>query len=272
MALTTVMVEVRKTSKNGHEATLRNVVGAAGLNAWPATPAAPEGEITMTQSSPGDPEGRRLARRRAHQLSEAARLAEIIARLLGGSGLAEACSELAKRIAERERAELQRAYGRLEPRNRFPTLGSHPLLLGAHGCIISIDECGRPEPESTRHQPVFALGAVGFDEEDVNGGRAAADALKLKFFGTVDLTFHEPDIRTRDGPYRFGGNAQRQAEFEEELAALIDDTKFVAFGAAIRKDVFDKEFVKPSLTHIFRLMSTAWPSCWSWSAISTTCR
>src|SRR6201999_1435215 len=66
---------------------------------------------------------------------------------------------------------------------------------------------------------------------------------KMQFFGTKDITFHEPHMRDREGWWGLGGDETRQQEFDEAINKLIEDTQFVAFGAGIRKEAFAKEFV-----------------------------
>lgn len=157
---------------------------------------------------------------------------------------ADACIEMCGGIAKLERDELSRAFGRIEPRNRFPNLGSHPALLSLPVSVLTIDECGRSEPQSTARQPVFSLGAVAFDEEDIDNYRAEANILKNRFFGTTAITLHEPGVRNHDGIYWFDGDTQRQRAFDEELGALIRRSKFVGFGAAVRKDAFHRDFAE----------------------------
>ena len=71
----------------------------------------------MTHSTRGDPEGRRLARRRATHLSEAGALARALEVLLKRAAFdASTCTELAKDIAHQEAIEVQRAAGRIESR------------------------------------------------------------------------------------------------------------------------------------------------------------
>jgi hypothetical protein len=199
----------------------------------------------VSVSGLGDPEGRRLARRRALVLSEAGRLADLLAILLERAQLSvDECQALCRDLATKERIEWQRADGHIEPRTRFPTLGSHPLLLDLPLNVLSIDECGIPHPGSSSRQPVFTLAGIAFDVEDIDNYRAAADELKLDFFGTTAFTFHEPDLRNHVGPYYFGGNVKRQKQFDDRMAGLITTTRFVAFGAAVRKDAFRDLFIE----------------------------
>jgi hypothetical protein len=154
----------------------------------------------------------------------------------------DACLDLCKQIAEQEQSELLRSFGRIEPRNRFPNLGSHPLLVNAAVNVLSLDECGQSHARLTSGQTVFSLGGVALDEEQIGLYKREADAVKRAFFGTVDITFHEPEIRRREGLYYFRGDQHTQREFDSALGSLIGQTQFVAFGAVIRKDAFHNEF------------------------------
>src|SRR4051794_19427864 len=76
----------------------------------------------------GDPEGRRLARRRASALAEASLLAHALECLLRRTDFdTSACRALRERIASQEQAELLRGYGRIESRKRFKQSSGHPL-------------------------------------------------------------------------------------------------------------------------------------------------
>ncbi len=71
-----------------------------------------------------------------------------------------------------------------------------------------------------------------------------ADRVKREFFGTEDVTFHEPEMRKRrSGLYYFGGDRSKQREFTEAVDVVVKQTEFAVFGAAIRKDAFKREFV-----------------------------
>ena len=62
----------------------------------------------------GDPEGRRLARRRADRLSEAGLLLRVIDVLLRDADFdVSACQELAEQVVREERRQLQKAQGKI---------------------------------------------------------------------------------------------------------------------------------------------------------------
>jgi len=211
----------------------------------------------MYGSPKGDPEGRRLAQKRAALLSEAGRLASVLEALIERAGHdTEACSQLIKNLAKSEEVELHRGYGRVEPRTRFKKKNSGaPLLEKRPRNLLYIDESGKsiPQPLGPNHPPFFALGAVAMQQEEVDNYCAAADAIKLEFFGTKDFSFHEPFMRHKEDDdrsgvnYHFGGDADRQQEFDLALDGLVERSKFVAFGVGVRKAPFQKEFVETGI-------------------------
>lgn len=184
----------------------------------------------------GDPEGRRVSRRRAQRLAEAGRVARMLQVLLEAAEFdATSCTRLIAEIAERERVELERSYGRIQPRRRFKRGSPQPLVDRRGRNLLFVDEAGRSDDLT---EPWFALGAVAISIAEALAYRRRADRLKQRFFGRTDLTFHEPMMRIADGPYYFDGEAARVREFHEAVNGLIAGTDFVAFGAAIRKTAF----------------------------------
>jgi hypothetical protein len=199
-------------------------------------------------TSPGDPDGRRLARRRAAQLAEAARLIRAAEALLEDTGLDTApCRDLANYLREREQAELMKAHGRLAPRRRFRHHSGQPLHERRAGNVLFIDESGVSHPEKQRSEAYFVLGAVALDEEDLQRYCDDADGLKRAFFGTTDMTLHEPEMRRFDGPYYFAGDVAKQREFDRAVNELITRTPFLAFGVAIDKMAFADQFVRTGI-------------------------
>ncbi len=67
----------------------------------------------------------------------------------------------------------------------------------------------------------------------------------MEFFDHTDITFHEPNMRRGDGPFKFKSKEEARA-FDEALDGLIESTPFVAFGVGIRKRAFD-DFVESGI-------------------------
>lgn len=196
----------------------------------------------------GDPEGRRLAQRRAARLAEAGRVAAALKALMARGGLDTGeIDVLTALIHEREQTELMRANGRIEPRKRFTGAGvpsrGRPLDL------LSIDESGRSymQPDGGEAPSWFALGGVAMSEEEASSYRRRADELKVHFFGRSDVTFHEPNMRNHDGIFNFSGDEGQQALFDARLSSLLAETDFTVFGVCIRKDAFRAEFVNSGI-------------------------
>lgn len=200
-------------------------------------------------SSLGDPEGHRQARIKALALSEAAAVTRALLVLLRRADFeADECEEMLKRIVKREAIEVQRGVGHLESRRRFKGHASQPLLDHRPAMFLHLDESGKSFPEPRLSGPrFFALAGIAMDQENTDQYRAAADAIKMEFFGTTDMTFHEPLMRLRDGPYYFGGDLKRQDAFDEAIARIISESEFVAFGTGVRKSAFETEFVAEGL-------------------------
>jgi hypothetical protein len=183
----------------------------------------------MSNSHRGDPEGRRLARRRAALLSEAGQVARIVEVLLKRAEFDDGGSvgELIKELADREKIDLQKSHGRIESRGRFKPHVGHPLLEKRPRNGLYIDENGvsKPEPPAHSRPTVFSLGAVAMPEESVDDYRVAADEIKQEFFGTTNFTFHEPPMRNREGPYLFDGDEKRQLEFDAPLLGTAGSSR-----------------------------------------------
>ncbi len=200
----------------------------------------------MPDSLWGDPEGRRPSKKRASLLAEAGQVARVLEVLLKRAEFdPEVVTELVKELAKKEQIELQRGYGRIESRRRFKPHVSHPLLEQRPRSVLFIDESGKSssEPSMLYRSPIFALGGITMNEEAVDDYRVAADEIKLEFFDRKDITFHEPQMRNREGPYYFSGDESRQAEFDEAIDRLVEETDFVAFGVGVRKELFVEDFV-----------------------------
>lgn len=189
-------------------------------------------------SSLGDPDGRRISKRRAVVLSEAGRVAQTLQRLLVRAGMdATDCASLIQRITHEEQRHLLKAHGRIEPRDRFKVKSSHPLLDGRQRDLLFLDESGK---SAKGLEPVFALGAVSLTARVNADYKRRADAIKMRFFGTRNITFHEPQMRRHETIFRFDGNEDRQREFCSAVDTLVEDTPCVAFGVAIRKAELDQ--------------------------------
>jgi hypothetical protein len=196
----------------------------------------------------GDPDGRRLARRRRELLAEAGRLAGALAVLMRRADVDPArCAELGRDLAKLERDELMKARGRIEGRRRFKQKSGHPLHEDREANLLFVDESGIPSPQPGEENSYFTLGAVAMDEGQAATYVVAADRIKAEFFGSTTITFHEPMMRHREDRYYLAGDEARQREFDAAIAGLIESTEFTVFGVAIRKTAFAREFVETGI-------------------------
>lgn len=196
----------------------------------------------------GDPEGRRLSARRAMHLAEAGRLIRALKVLLNRADFGSpAVVDLENAVAEREQQELQRAFGRIESRRRFRHKSGHPLQERRERIFLFLDECVRANPEPHMSNAVFAVGAVAMTQSAVERYIERANALKMTFFGTHEVTFHEPGMRNHDGLYYFESDQARQEAFDAALAGLLTESDFLAFGCAVRKTAFEEDFVRSGI-------------------------
>lgn len=201
-----------------------------------------------SDSSRGDPNGKRLARRKAGLLEEAERVARVLEILLKRAEYpSESASVLANDLAKEQRIQLQKAYGRIEPRTRFKARAGQPLRLGLPINLLFVDESGKSEIQGSGYPPYFTLGAIAIGEAEAAQYCARADELKQSFFGRTDFQFHEPYMRrrtqTNHADYSFGNNSVRQEEFDKAIEMLIRETEFLTFGVAIRKSLFEQDFI-----------------------------
>lgn len=177
-------------------------------------------------------------------LAEAGRVATSLKVLLKRAAFdASTAEQLAKQLAESEAVELQKANGRIEPRNRFKAGLPQPLLASRPIHHLFLDEGGKSVHGSDRDAPYFSLAGIGMAEEAVAEYVQRADVIKNDFFDTTAMTFHEPLMRNHDGPYHFNGNSSKQLAFDRAIDQLVTETPFVAFGSAVRKRGFQEVFV-----------------------------
>lgn len=203
----------------------------------------------MREMRQGDPAGHRLARDRANLLAEAERVARVLEILLQRANYpSDEISTLISDIAHQERSELQKAYGRIEPRRRFKARGGQPLQRRLPITHLYVDESGKSHVRKVSSPEYFALGAVAIGDEEIGRYRRKSDDIKDRFFGRTDFQFHDPYMRnrvqTRDVDYGFAGDLKKQQALDEAIQELMSDTDFMAFGVAIRKTAFSKEFLE----------------------------
>ncbi len=203
----------------------------------------------MSDDKRGDPTGRRLAREKASLLGEAALVGKSLDVLLQRAGVdPTTLRQFLEDINRKERVELQKAYGRIEPRKRFKKNTGQPLLVHRPTNWLYLDESGVSNPEPRLGPPrFFALGGVAMTDGAAKAYRDKADSIKETFFGRKDITFHEPLMRNREGIYYFNGDLKKQSEFDQAINQMVVESDFVVFGTGVRKTAFEKEFVESGI-------------------------
>jgi hypothetical protein len=187
----------------------------------------------------GDPDGRRKAKIRSLQLSEAGRIARALESMLKRAGLDTGeISNLVTSLQAEEARSLMQAEGRIESRKRFKYNSGNPLHEARVSNLLFVDESGRSDPKSP--DPVFAMGAVSMTPEAHDDYVLRANQLKIEFFGRTDITFHEPKMRAHVEDYEFTHDLGRQRDFCLAVDELVRGTEFRAFGAVIRKEKFQE--------------------------------
>jgi len=196
----------------------------------------------------GDPEGRRIAQRRAGALHEAERVARALEVLLDRADYPKhVVSDLIKDLARQQQEQLQKANGHIEARTRFKSRGGQPLLSGLPVADLYMDESGSSTIPNSGKAEFFALGAISMERDEAEIYKRKSDEIKNDFFRTIDFQFHDPYMRNRvqskTADYSFGRDESKQIQFDNAIGDLISGTHFTTFGVGIRKNAFQKEFV-----------------------------
>ena len=199
----------------------------------------------------GDPQGRRPARRRARQLEHAGRVAALLRVVLrrASSRAAEDAARLERSIAAEEMIAIQQSQGTIEPRTRFarPHSSGNPVREKRPFNWLFLDEGGTAQPATGPESGAwFALAGVAMTLDQAQSYEAAADELKMKFFGRTGITLHEPLMRTHRQDFSFGGDTRRQRLFCEAVDQLVADASFVAFAVGLRKWELAAETAPPN--------------------------
>ena len=198
--------------------------------------------------SPGDPDGRRLARQKARYLEEAQRIGHVLEAMLRRAGAHEdACNQLLHDIQRSARRARRQAIEPIAPRKRYRLGSGHPLTAGRPENVLHLDESGSSGAQPDEPESWFAIGGVAIDPGDIPAYQSRADAIKQEFFRTTDITFHEPLMRHRKERFYFGHDRQKEAKFDQAIRSLIDQTPATYFGAGIRKAKLTADTLDPYL-------------------------
>lgn len=203
---------------------------------------------SLMPDSPGDPRGHRLARQKALYLEEARRIGHLLEAMLRRAGShQDACRQLLDDIQRSERRARRGATGHISPRKRYRLGSGHPLTAQRPENVLHLDESGLAGPQPDQPESWFAIGGVAIDPADIPVYISRADEIKLEFFGTTDVTFHEPLMRQRKEHFYFGDDCKKEARFDDAIGSLVDQTPATYFGAGIRKAQLTADTLDPYL-------------------------
>ncbi len=198
----------------------------------------------------GDPDGRLIAARQAETLAEAGRVAEVLQVLLRRAGVADSVrlNEILTAIKRMEAANLRRAHGAIGGRRRLKRRGGsgNPLRDGLSRNYLHLDESGL-SGRSRSAQDTFILAGVAMGEAQRAAYIRAATDLKRRFLNDESVTFHARDLWRGTGRFGFGGDAGVLSRFRDEVAGLIYDADFTAFGVGVRKRAYEHEFLEAGI-------------------------
>lgn len=182
-----------------------------------------------------------LPRDSAGALAEPMHLARILRRLLeripsaGAAEIAERVRELEAGLSELERIESWRSEESETSLVRHKVPGPNASAPDSVPVVqLFLDESG-DAATGKGATDWLGLGGIAMTSAERLAYIRAADALKRRFFGETNLTFHEPEMRHRQGKFSFNQDHAEQRAFFEALSQLMDEAEFVAFGVGIRK-------------------------------------
>ena len=123
--------------------------------------------------------------------------------------------------------------GRIEPR-KTPKFDEKSTRDTYH---VYLDESGLRSMRDQTQFGLFVVGAAVVRQQDLEGViKPEAERLKVAFFGSTDVTFHEPSLRNHDSGFSFKQDALKQQEFCTEYRRLLAQWPFVSIAAVIDKE------------------------------------
>jgi len=178
----------------------------------------------------------RVARRRLELLEEYVALLRRAASLLPAIGQkADVGIERLIQSADARRANLeQAAVGRVSQRRRPKASVPKP----ADSCLVFLDECGAHFLASTDPFPVFCLTAVIVRESSYPDLDLIVRAWKALHLKSADFVIHEPDIRSKLGPWRDPG----REKVLQALRELLAQVEFAVVDVVVRRQEYVAQF------------------------------
>jgi hypothetical protein len=93
--------------------------------------------------------------------------------------------------------------------------------------------------------PLFVLVAVLIDRDEHEKIAQEFEQIKLKFFGTKSIVFHEREIRKAEGVFRILQNSDTRNEFLQDLNRIIEDSRFQIIASVIDKRRLLEKYLHP---------------------------
>jgi hypothetical protein len=114
--------------------------------------------------------------------------------------------------------------------------------------IVFVDESGDHGLASIDPSyPMFVLAFCLFDKTSY-AEAATPNIIRFKFkhFSHDQIILHEHDIRKAKGVFNILQNQERRSSFINDLNALIENSSFLLFASAIRKEQLNRQYFDPS--------------------------
>ncbi|MDR1361536.1 MAG: DUF3800 domain-containing protein [Rickettsiales bacterium] len=103
--------------------------------------------------------------------------------------------------------------------------------------ILYLDESGSSNLENLdKNYPIFILGGVLVDENDLKYNQNLINELKRKYFNTTDVILHWTDINHHKKEFSILKNPKIRAEFSSDIDKLIMQLKIQVIACIIKKE------------------------------------
>jgi hypothetical protein len=94
---------------------------------------------------------------------------------------------------------------------------------------------GRPDPT----YPIFVLGGVIIDSDDLSFNNNLVNAFKIKYFGTTDIILHSSDIIRQRNGFELLKNPNIWNDFLSDINELIRKLKFSVIACVVKSENYD---------------------------------
>jgi hypothetical protein len=113
--------------------------------------------------------------------------------------------------------------------------------------LVFMDESGdhNLKDGGDPNYPLFVLVAVLIDGDEYVKIDQKFEQIKLKFFGSKNIVFHEREIRKAEGVFRILQNPDTRNEFLQDLNRTIEDSRFKIIASVIDKRKLLEKYLYP---------------------------